>query len=164
MSEPRGQRSTLHLFRFCLVIAVLVVLSTWLAGTFDHQQNLARQANWQAQVRQLALQVQWLHGRWLNEHHAAALVIPARDGGQAATVQMSASGWPQPAAPWRDASCLLLWQQLQEWNPVSASAATLPTSAFWRGGACEFRQAADAISYRWLDGEITTVETASTGR
>lgn len=152
MSEPRGQRATLHLFRFCLAIAVMVVLGTWLASTLQRQQGLAQEVNWQAQTRQLALQVQWLHGRWLNERHADVLVIPARAGGQTTAVQMSATGWPQPARPWSDAGCLQLWQQLLEVK--NAPASTLPVAIYLQGEGCEFHQSAATIRYHWLEGTL----------
>lgn len=156
MSDPRGQRATLRLFRFCLALAVMVVLGTWLASTLTEQQQAAQQANWQAQWRQLALQTQWLHGRWLNEHHASTLWIPARDGQPGSQIAMSATGWPQASPADGERGCLQLWQQLQE----RVSGATSVQAAAEPQG-CRYQQGETAWVYSWLDGNMTVVSAAT---
>ena len=84
MSDPRGQRATLRLFRFCLALAVMVVLGTWLASTLTEQQQAAQQAEMAATMAPAAKA----------GAEAAALMAQTSDapGGQALLSRLGISG------------------------------------------------------------------------
>ena len=147
--QEEANHETLGLLRFCVYLAVVLLIIGALLSHFAVFSSRTRDAGWQESARQLNERVQWLHGEWLMVNRPAHLFI-SHPGQTAQGFSMSRHGWP--VSPWPAGSgsgCQQLWQLLME--TADTAAMVIET----RADGCLFRRGTYALYYSWQNGGIS---------